>query len=246
MLASGDRRGNAALQFRIEGVHPIVEIVLPLAHGGFVAEYFLCGQPTVFGDRHKAEVHVRRLFVHVNDGRDHVLFPDPFVQESGSPFKELPLLFVVQLFHNLRRRGNQRFYHDYAVAANATSDVADALHAALLVLAGGLDQMVVLFRLRAVDIRIALVFFLLPLVVTVTPGNAAGLCLLKSQDCIRHSDSSFRQVGFKNISRRICTTIVWLKCFVSIWFGFLSVFVDLIFAAANCILFPDRCFAGMC
>ena len=125
-------------------MHPIVEIVLPLAERGFVSEDFLCRQATVLGDRDEAEMHMRCFFVHMNDRRDHIFLADPLVQECGSPFKELPLLFAVQFFHDFRGSGNQCFDHDHTVLPCFCADSLDALCAALFVLVGRFDQMIVL------------------------------------------------------------------------------------------------------
>ena len=71
--ALGLHGGRTPLQLRPPFRHAGVEIILPADHAFLVAEDLLCGQPLVPGQRDKAKVHVRCLFIHVYHGRNNIV-----------------------------------------------------------------------------------------------------------------------------------------------------------------------------
>ena len=131
-------------------------------------------------------MHVRRRFVHMDDGGHDIVLSDPLIQKSSSPFKELPLFLWIQLVHELRRCREQRLHQYGTVGSRPAAGALDHLRIALFVFPVRFNEMIVIFGSIPVDVRIAFVFRLQPFVMAVLGGHAACRAFLESHDRVWH------------------------------------------------------------
>ena len=181
MLAPGLAGALAALQLGIGLRHVRPEGVLPLAELLFVPDYLLCAQPPVGGQRHEAEMHVRRLLIHVYHGGEEgarVLAP---ADELHCPLEKRPDPGLWPPLEELRARRDEHLNHPDAVLARAAARLPDEPFGLLAVAPGGLCQVKVQPAAPRVDVRVARVLLLPPLIVGLDVMNAGALVFCKTQ-----------------------------------------------------------------
>ena len=157
------------------------EGVLPLAELLFVPDYLLRAQPPVGGQRHEAEMHVRRLLVHVYHGGEEgpgVLAP---AYKLHGPLEKRPDLCLRTPMKELRTRRDEHLHHPDAVLARAAARLADEPFGIMAVAPGGLCQVKVQPAAPRVDVRVARVLLLPPLIVGLDVMNAGALVFCKTQ-----------------------------------------------------------------
>lgn len=101
-------------------------------------------------------MHVRRLFVHVNDGGDDVLFADSLFEESAGGGEECTQLIFGQAGQVFRTGGDQRVDEAHAVLACPASGSEDTLLDFAVVRLLRLDDVEIIPASRSVDIRLRL------------------------------------------------------------------------------------------
>ena len=181
MLAPGLAGALAALQLGIGLRHVRPEGVLPLAELLPVPDYLLCTQPPVRGQRHEAEMHVRRLLVHVHHGGEKGPGVLSLAHELHGPLEKRPDLCLRTPMKELRARRDERFHHPDAVLARAAARLADEPFGLLAVAPGGLCQVKVQPAASLVNVRVARVFLFPPLIVGLDVMNAGALVFCKTQ-----------------------------------------------------------------
>ena len=88
MVASGFAGALTALKFGVFSDHVLPVIVLPGDKLLPVANDLFGSQPAVVCQRNECNVHMRRLFIHVDDGRDETVFPLALLEKVKRMFKE--------------------------------------------------------------------------------------------------------------------------------------------------------------
>ena len=179
MPALGLHGGRAALQLRPPFRHAGIEIILPADHALLVAEDLLCGQPLVPGQRDKAKVHVRCLFIHVYHGRNNIFLAYTLLQKVKGPPEVLRHFRFVGL-GKLRADRYQCIHEFHAVLPHPAACRLDAVLDLLFVAPLGRHQMEVLRRAAEINVRVAGVAVLCPLVVGTQRLGRAALVLCKS------------------------------------------------------------------
>ena len=177
--ALGLHGGRTTLQLRLPFRHAGIEIILPADHAFLVAEDLLCGQPLVPGQRDKAKVHVRCLFIHVYHGRNNIFLAYTLLQKVKGPPEVLRHFHFVSL-GKLRADRYQCVHELHAVLPYPAACHLDAVPDLLFVAPSGRHQMEVLRRAAEVNVRVAGVAVLCPLVVGTQCLGRAALVLCKS------------------------------------------------------------------
>lgn len=126
-------------------------------------------------------MHVRRLLVHVYHGGEEgpgVLAP---AYELHGPLEKRPDLSLWPPLEKLWARRDERFHHPDAVLARAAARLADEPFGLLAVAPGRLCQVKVQPVAPRVNVRVARVLLLPPLIVGLDVVNAGALVFCKTQ-----------------------------------------------------------------
>lgn len=179
MLPFGDKGALAPFEGGERLFHVGVELILPAGELRPVAQYLLGRQPPVLRDGRKAQVQVRRLFVHVYHGGEDIA-PADLLLYKGHGLRKVGLdVLSVPALEELRAGGDEGVHKHGAVlpclAARCLDPAVDFLPVSLL----WLDDMKIVFASRYVDVGIAGVLLLRALVVGLQCARRPGFVLGK-------------------------------------------------------------------
>ena len=182
MVAPGFAGALAALQIGVFFDHVLPKSVLPLRQLPLVADDLLGGEPLVRCQRDKGKVHMGRFLVHMHHGgydRVFGLILLDEIQRLGEIGFDLGLLLSLE---ELRAGRHQRLHHAHAVRPRAAARLRDLLFGLRAILALRRHQMEIAVAAGRVHVRIAGVFLLGTLVVSLDMADFRPLVLGKAEN----------------------------------------------------------------
>ena len=179
VLPSGLAGALAALQVRVTLDHVLPEIVLPLDQLLLVANDLLRAQPSVGGQRHKAEVQVGRFLVHVDNSRNKVLGVLLAFQELQGVLEVRLDLAARLALENFRACGDKSFHHTHTVLSDTAIRRRNLAVGFCPVFALRLHQMEIVAAPARVDVRVACILLLCALVVSLDGADGWPLVLFE-------------------------------------------------------------------
>ena len=182
MVAARLAYALAALQSRVFFDHVFPELVLPPGQLLFIAYDLLGAESAIWRQGDKRKVHMGCFLIHMHHGGDDSFSGLVLHKEAECFLKILPDFGQLLVLEELRRGGEQDFYHPNAVFSGAAPSGADLPLGFGSVSLGWLNQVEVMLAAGKVNIGITGVSFFSALVMGLDVGDLWSLVLGKAHD----------------------------------------------------------------
>jgi hypothetical protein len=181
-----DTLGNTTLDIREVIDHVFVKQILKLYESSWSAYYALGRKSSVLRNRDKAHVHVRTLLIEMNYCGKDILFAESLLIKPICHSEEDRYILQRLTLEELGGSSTDTILHYHTVLSNLAADFLNPLKDHASVTAGWSFEMEVVMRLTQINIRVALILFLLTFVMLFKATDCAHLAFVDSHNCICH------------------------------------------------------------